>query len=98
MDEKEFIVSCEYPGYVFTGWAKGQMEARDASQPKIPYYQMFVLTPVSTYTSEDYEARGMKAEKKRCISEEVWKDLKPGDRVNLFFDDKGRVVMTALDQ
>ena len=40
----------------------------------------------------------MKAEKKKCLSEEVWKELEPGNRVRLFFDDKGRVVMAALDE
>ena len=59
---------------------------------------MYVLSPVSTYQSEDYEASGYKAEKKKCLSEEVWKDLNPGDKVRLFFDDKKRVVMCALDQ
>ena len=39
-----------------------------------------------------------RAEKKSCLTPEVWKDLAPGDRVKLFFDDKGRVQMAALDQ
>ena len=39
----------------------------------------------------------MKAEKKKCISADVWQDLEPGNRVKLFFDDKKRVVMAALD-
>lgn len=41
---------------------------------------------------------GMKAEKKKCLSPEIWNGLEPGDRVKLFFDDKKRVVMAALDQ
>ena len=64
----------------------------------MPYANMFVLTPVSTYESEDYKAFGMKAEKKKCLSPEVWKDLEIGNRVKLFFDDKQRVVMAALDE
>ena len=93
---KEFIVSTEYPGYVFLGWAKGNFETQDGR--KQPYYNMYVLSPVSAYTSDDYQAEGMKAEKKKCLSEEVWKELEPGTRVRLFFDDKGRVVMAALEE
>ena len=58
---------------------------------------MFVLSPISAYSSEDYEASGYKAEKKKCISPEVWQGLNPGDQVRLFFDDKSRVVSAALD-
>lgn len=92
---EEFIVESGYDGYVFLGWAKGQFEAENGE--KRPYFNMYVLSPVSTYQSEDYEASGYKAEKKKCLSEEVWKDLNPGDKVRLFFDDKGRVVEAALD-
>ena len=59
---------------------------------------MYVLSPVSTFASEDYQAEGMKAEKKNCLSSEVWDGLEPGNRVKLFFDDKGRVVMAALEE
>ena len=96
MSEKEFCVDCSYPGYVFLGWAKGRFEA--AGGAKMPYRNMFVLSPVSEYQSEDYEAHGMKVEKKKCMSEQVWEGLEPGDRVKLFFDDKGRVIEAALDE
>lgn len=97
---KQFNVSLEYPGYVFVGCAQGTMdrEKPDGSIEKIPYYQMFTLCPVSDYSSESYHASGLKAEKKKCLSADVWADLKPGDRVKLFFDDKQRIVMTSLDQ
>lgn len=90
-----FEVSMEYQGYVFVGWAAGLFETKQGE--KQPYAQMYVLSPVSSYTSENYEASGLKAEKKKCVSPEVWKDLTPGDRVKLFFDDKQRVIMAALD-
>ena len=93
----EFIVSGDYEGYVYVGNARGNIVDEQKGE-KRPYYQMFVLSPVSTYHSEDYEASGFKAEKKKCLSADVWKDLEPGSRVKLFFDDKGRVVMAALDQ
>ncbi len=93
---EEFLVSTSYPGYVFVGWAEGQFQTEDGR--KMPYANMFVLSPVSTYESEDYKAYGMKADKKKCLSPEVWKDLEIGSRVRLFFDDKQRVVMAALDE
>ena len=91
----EFIIDPSYAGYVFLGWAEGLFET-DGGE-KRPYYNMYVLSPVSSWKSEDYSAFGFKAEKKKCISADVWKDLNPGDRVKLFFDDKSRVVMAALD-
>lgn len=92
----EFTVSKEYQGYVFLGWAQGQFETEKGERR--PYYNMYVLSPVSSYVSDDYQAGGMKAEKKKCISADVWQGLEPGERVKLFFDDKGRVVMAALDE
>lgn len=92
----EFIVDTGYPGYVFLGWAKGQFETQTGE--KRSYYNMYVMSPVSSYQSEDYSASGFKADKKKCLNEEVWSSFNPGDRVKLFFDDKQRVVAAALDE
>lgn len=94
---KEFIVEGGYQGYVFTGYAMGNFEPQDGGEKK-PYYNMYVLSPVSDYQSDDYQGFGFKAEKKRCVSADVWKDLDVGSKVRLFFDDKQRVVMAAIDQ
>lgn len=96
MGEKEFQVSTAYSGYVFLGWAQGRFEPEQGR--KMPYYNMFVLSPVSSFQSEDYEAYGLKAEKKKCLSEKVWEGLEPVDKVRLFFDDKGRIIEAALDE
>ena len=96
MGEKEFQVSTAYSGYVFLGWAQGRFEPEQGR--KMPYYNMFVVSPVSSFQSEDYEAYGLKAEKKKCLSEKVWEGLEPGDKVRLFFDDKGRIIEAALDE
>ena len=63
---KEFTVSTDYEGYVFLGWASGTFETEKGV--KMPYHNMYVVSPVSSYVSEDYQASGMKAEKKKCIS------------------------------
>lgn len=96
MDSKEFIVSMEYQGYVYVGWAAGQFE--NDRGVKYPYYNMYVVSPVSSYTSADYEASGLKAEKKKCVSPDVWSGLEVGDRVKLWFDDRGRVIQAAIDE
>ena len=99
--DKEFIVETSYEGYTFVGWAEGlfQPEAtlEEPHPEKRPYYNMYVISPVSSFRSDEYRAFGLKAEKKKCISPDAWKDLKPGDKVKLFFDDKQRVVMAAID-
>lgn len=92
---EEIIIDSSYKGYVFFGWAAGRF-LTDKGEMQ-PYFNMYVLSPVSMFQSEDYQAFGMKAEKKKCLDASVWKDLKLGDRVKLFFDDKKRVVMCALD-
>ncbi len=93
---EEFLVQTSYPGYVFVGWAAGRFENKE--KEKTPYSNMFVLSPASTYESEDFKAFGLKAEKKKCLSSEVWKDLEIGSRVRLFFDDKQRVILAELDE
>ena len=60
-----FVVDGSYQGYVFLGWAAGQFET--ARKEKRPYYNMFVLSPVSDYSSEGYKVFGYKAEKKKCM-------------------------------
>ena len=92
---KGFNVDFEYQGYVFLGGAQGTFETQD--KRRVPYFSMYVLSPANTFTSESYRAFGFKAEKKKCLSEDIMKGLNPGDRVKLFFDDKGRVQAAALD-
>ncbi len=93
---KELELDTAYQGYVFLGWASGMFETKDGR--KLPYHNMFVFSPVSTYESEDYKASGFKAEKKKCVSPDVWTGLEPGSKVKLFFDDKGRIIEAALDE
>ena len=95
MGEKEFMVDMSYQGYVFVGWAKGHFATQRGD--KRTFYTLIVLSPASDFRSEDYQASGLKAEKKKCLSDRVWEGFEPGDRVRLFFDDKGRVIEAALE-
>lgn len=93
-------IDAGYTGYTFLGWAKGMMEQENrltGEKQLRPYFNIYVTSPVSSWVSDTYEACGLKAEKKKCVSEEVWKDLQFGAKVRLFFDDKQRVIMAALD-
>lgn len=92
---EQFTVDTGYQGYVFLGSAQGLFETQDGR--RLPYFNMFVFSPVSTYSSPDYQAFGFKAEKKKCLNAEVWQGFNPGDKVKLYFDDKGRVQTAALD-
>lgn len=93
--QKEMRIDPAYQGYVFLGWASGLFEAQNGQ--KRPYHNMYVFSPVSSFVSDEYEASGFKAEKKKCVDPSVWEGLDPGDKVRLFFDDKGRVIDAALD-
>jgi len=97
MSDKKLQLDTTYQGYVFLGWASGKFEPTPGAE-KRSYYNMFVFSPVSTYESEDYKASGFKAEKKKCVSPDVWTGLEPGNKVKLFFDDKGRIIEAALDE
>lgn len=99
----DFIIEGGYPGYTYVGHAWGRREPSDAEmargiKEKQPYWQLFVISPVSSYSSDDYCAFGLKAEKHKCLGA-VWEglDLEPGQKIRLFFDQKNRVQMIALD-
>ena len=83
--------------YIFVGHAEGQFEVMDGPNKgkKQAYSHMFAITPVSDFESADYHAKGFKAEKLKCVSPSVWKDLTPGELCNLYFDDKKVVVLAS---
>lgn len=101
MSEKASKYTFKEREWVVTGWAEGQMETErvDDRGQKVtvmqPYYQLFVLSPCSSFKSDNYSAEGLKAEKLRCVSNAVWKDLSPMEVVNLYFDEKKRVSLAA---
>lgn len=96
---KEIIIDPAYTGYVYMGNAHGLFEPRNSENgEKQPYFNMYVVSPVSSFSSEDYKASGMKCEKLKCLDAKVWGGLVPGDRVVLFFDDKKRVILAQKQQ
>ena len=99
---EDFIVSGNYDGYVYVGHAQGNSE-QEREDPvtkqkvavKVPYCNVYILQPCSTYVSEDYAAWGMKAVQYKCLNRQCLESLVPGEQVNLFFDEKKRVQLVA---
>lgn len=86
-----------YKGYTFLGSAVGLFKTDRGDMRN--YCNLYVCSPVSDFTSEFYKGSGFKAEKKSCLSSSVLGEgFKPGDKVKLFFDDRGRVQLIALDE
>ena len=79
--------------YVYVGSAKGRFETEQ--HEKRDYANMYVFSAVSAFKSEDYEGYGYKAEKLGCVSPAVFKDLIPGEIVELYFDSKKRVALAT---
>lgn len=73
--KKSIEIDPAYQGYVFLGWASGLFESRAGEMH--PYHNMYVFSPVSSYKSDEYQASGYKAEKKKCVGPEVWEGLDP---------------------
>jgi len=101
----DFIVSGEYKGYVYVGHAQGnsEQERKDPTTGelvtvKVPYYNMYVLQPVSDYVSEDYQAFGFKAEKLKCFDASVWAGLVPGEQVKIFSDPSSKKVQMVISE
>lgn len=94
MENKEdmsFVHDAEYKGIVYLGHAQGlrdpmPAEIKNGVEGKIPYYTLYVFSPVSSYRSDSYAGFGYKAEGVKCTGP-VWEnmELKPGDHINLFF-------------
>lgn len=91
------IINREYQGYIYMGEAHGRFENDDGEMQA--YHHLYVISPVSSFKSENYEATGYKAEKKSCVSADVLSaGFQPGDKIKLFFDDRKRVQLVARDE
>ena len=83
--------------YIFVGCAEGRFEIQSGPDKgkKRDYANMYVISPASDYTSDDYQAKGFKAEKLSCMSPAVWADLEPGEKCTLFFNDRKQVTLAT---
>lgn len=93
MDVKEFIIDASFGGYTFVGAQYGRFTPQGESQER-DYYNMFVISSFGSGNIRN--TVGLKAEKLRCMSNDVWDGLKPGDKLNVNFDRYGRVKSVDL--
>ena len=86
MEEKTFV------GY---GYGKFQNDRGEMQ----PYCNVFVLENFYGTENADYHFSGQKAAKYKCVSPDVWKDIKVGTRVRCFFDSRNRIsYMVPVDK
>ncbi len=80
--------------YFYVGSAEGRFESNRTGN-MVGYSNMYVISPVSDYKSDDYSGRGYKAEKFKCTSNAVYKDLEIGDEIEAYFDSQQRVALVT---
>ena len=79
----------DIPVFEFVGYQYGNFTARDTGEVR-NYCQIFCLSDLSS--SNGSFASGKKAEKFKCSSPDVFKNINFGDLVYLFCDRYGRVL------
>ena len=88
-------IPSEYEGYIYVGEAHGRFTTEQGELRE--YNNIYVISPVSDFVSDDYAASGFKAEKKTCVGNVLPNGIQPGDRIKLFFDDRKRVQMVMVE-
>lgn len=78
MEEKIFV------GFGFGRFQTDSGEMRD-------YCNVFMLEDFSGAENNDYHFGGQKAVKYGCTGTDVFKDIKTGTHVNVFFDSKKKI-------
>lgn len=83
--------------YIYVGCAEGRFEIEDGpDKGKMrDFANMYVISPASDYRSDNYQAMGWKAEKLSCLSPAVWKDLLPGEKCTLYFNESRKVALAT---
>lgn len=78
MEEKTYV------GYGYGRFQTDEKQMRD-------YCNVFMLEDFSGSENNDYHFGGQKAVKYGCASPDVFKDLKPGTRVQCYFDSHKKI-------
>jgi hypothetical protein len=74
---------------IFVGFNHGRFRKDDGTMQD--YCNVFVLEPFAGSENNDYHFGGQKAAKYGCVSPDLFKDIKPGTRVQCYFDSKKKV-------
>ena len=78
---------------IFVGYGYGRFKTETNSMRD--YCNVFMLQDFSGEQNNDYHFGGHKAVKYGCISPDVFKDIKVGTRVQVFFSSNGQVGYLA---
>ena len=78
----------------FVGYGYGQFETDQRKMQD--YCNVFLLAPFVGEQNPDYHFGGDKAEKLKCASPAVFRDIPIGSKVNVFCDSKGKVTYNLL--
>ncbi len=93
MDKKEIVIDTSFGGYTFVGAQYGKFTPQGESHER-DYCNMFVISQFGT--GGNNSTVGLKAEKLRCLSPDVWNGLTPGDKIIISFERFGRVQAVNL--
>lgn len=74
---------------IFVGFNYGRFETENGK--KQDYCNVFMLEDFGGEENEDYHFSGQKAMKYGCVSPDVFKGIKIGETVKVFFDSKKKV-------
>lgn len=73
----------------FVGYGFGRFQTKDNRMQD--YCNVFVLEDFKGEENNDYHFSGQKAVKYGCVSPDVFKDIKVGTRVCVFFDSNKKI-------
>ena len=82
---------------IFVGYNYGRFQNDDGDMQD--YCNVFVLEDFAGTESKDYRFSGQKAMKYGCISPDIFKDIKIGSTVKVFFNGKKKIsYMVPADE
>ncbi len=79
--------------YQFSGYMYGSFQTDNGE--KVPYCNIFVVSPIEGQENDEYHFGGHRAEKFKATGPDVFKDIKVGDKVELYFNSRNRVCLVA---
>lgn len=81
-------------GKTFVGCGCGRFKTDDGQMRD--YCSVFVSKNFTGAESNEYHLGGQKAVKYGCTSPDVWKDVKPGTRVQCYFDSHKKIRYMSM--
>lgn len=80
--------------YQVTGFQHGTFAGADGH--KVSYCNLFCIAPITGTETDDFHFEGHKAFTFKCASPDVLDGIKPKDHVQLYFNQRQRVVLATV--